>query len=68
MKDETQTSSPLPRRALFGLALGAAASVVLPAPVAEAAVVVVRRRPVVVVRPAPVVVVRPRRHKVVVVR
>ena len=66
MKDQTQLTSPLPRRALFGLALGAAASVVLPSAEAEA-VVVVRRRPVVVVRREPVVVVRPRRRKVILV-
>lgn len=67
MTDETLPTSPLPRRALFGLAAGAIAAVVLPAPEARAAVVV-RRRPVVVVRPAPVVVVRPRRPGVIVVR
>ena len=66
MKDEAPTTSTLPRRALFGLALGAVAGVVLPG-AAEAAVVVVRRRPVVVVRPNAVVV-RPRRRKVIVVR
>lgn len=68
MNDETPTPSTLPRRALFALALGAVAGALLPAAPAEAAVVVVRRRPVVVVRREPVVVVRPVRRKVIVVR
>lgn len=63
MANETEKTAPPARRALFGLALGAVASLVLPSAPADAAVVVVRRR-----RPA-VVVVRPwRRRKVIVVR
>jgi hypothetical protein len=62
-KEDVKTS-PMARRALFGLGLGALASLVLPARSAEAAVVVVRRR-----RPAAVVVARPwRRRKVIIVR
>lgn len=58
------TASPMARRALFGLGLGALASVLLPAGSAEAEVVVVRRA-----RPVAVVVARPwRRRKVIVVR
>lgn len=58
-KDGLKTS-PLARRALFGLGLGALASLVLPAETADAAVVVVRRR-----RPV-VVVARPRRRVIIV--
>jgi hypothetical protein len=62
-KEDVKTS-PMARRALFGLGLGALASLLLPAETAEAAVVVVRRR-----RPAAVVVTRPwRRRKVIIVR
>lgn len=47
---EAKTST-MGRRALFGLGLGALASLVVSAGAAEAAVLVVRRRPVVVARP-----------------
>lgn len=43
MEDTPKQPSPLLRRALFGLALGAVASALLPAKDAEAAVIVVRR-------------------------
>lgn len=43
MDDTIKTPSPLARRALFGLALGAVASALLPSKDAEAAVIVVRR-------------------------
>jgi hypothetical protein len=62
VKDDSQTS-PMARRALFGLGLGALASLLLPAETADAAVVIVRRRRSVVV------VARPRwRRKVIIVR
>ncbi len=61
-KEDVKTS-PMARRALFGLGLGALASLLLPTESAEAAVVVVRRR-----RPA-VVIARPwRRRRVILVR
>ena len=60
-KEEERETTPLARRALFGLAIGALASAVLPSKSAEAAVVLVRRR-----YPA-VVVVRPRRRRFIIV-
>ncbi len=61
-KEDVKTP-PMARRALFGLGLGALASLLLPAETADAAVVIVRRR-----RPV-VVVARPRRRrKVIIVR
>jgi hypothetical protein len=63
MTKETAETGPLPRRALFGLALGALATLALPSAPAEAAVLVVRRH-----RPAVVVVRRRRRRGVLIVR